>query len=100
MKEERRRASPGRPLPPGIMPARPYWEAMEAGPPAPTDYGGGIAGKGARPEKNVYSHPGDGFGYLCRYFHRQADRNARNGGAGGTRFVPPRSFGGSTYHQR
>jgi hypothetical protein len=22
------------------------------------------------PEKNIHSHPGDAFGYLCRYFHR------------------------------
>lgn len=29
------------------------------------------------PEKNPYSHPGDGFGYLARFFHRQALRNER-----------------------
>ena len=33
--------------------------------------------KGAEPEKNPYSHPGDGFGYLARYFHRQNEREAR-----------------------
>ena len=33
--------------------------------------------KGAEPEKNQYSHPGDAFGYLCRYFHRQSERDAR-----------------------
>lgn len=56
---------------------------------------------GAKPEKNVYSHPGDGFGYLCRYFHRQVLKNERyttqTGGRGG--FVPPRTFGGN-YHFR
>ena len=26
--------------------------------------------KGADPEKNPWSHPGDAFGYGCRYFHR------------------------------
>lgn len=34
--------------------------------------------KGAEPEKNKYSHPGDAFGYLCRYFHRQVERDLRN----------------------
>lgn len=29
------------------------------------------------PEKNAYSHPGDAFGYLCRYFHRQEERVTR-----------------------
>lgn len=29
------------------------------------------------PEKNNYSHPGDSFGYLCRYFHRGAERELR-----------------------
>lgn len=55
-------------------------------------------GSEAKPEKNAYSHPGDGFGYLCRYFHRQGEKNARYG-AGGNAFVPPRSFG-SRYHFR
>ena len=27
------------------------------------------------PQKNLYSHPGDAFGYLSRYFHRQAERS-------------------------
>jgi hypothetical protein len=49
------------------------------------------------PEKNQYSHPGDAFGYLCRYFHRGHERG-NNGGAS-ARFVPPRSFG-SNYHMR
>jgi hypothetical protein len=29
------------------------------------------------PEKNQSSHPGDGFGYLCRYFQHSAAREAR-----------------------
>lgn len=55
--------------------------------------------KGAEPEKNAYSHPGDGFGYLCRFFHRQTQRGGRYGAAGIKKFTPPRSFG-STYHIR
>jgi hypothetical protein len=54
--------------------------------------------KGADPEKNAYSHPGDAFGYLCRYFHRQTEREMRYSGTSGARpFVPPRSFG-AAYH--
>jgi hypothetical protein len=30
------------------------------------------------PEKNAYSHPGDAFGYLARYFHRQTEREMRH----------------------
>lgn len=29
------------------------------------------------PEKNQHSHPGDGFGYLCRYFQATTAREAR-----------------------
>jgi hypothetical protein len=29
------------------------------------------------PEKNIHSHPGDGFGYLCRHFHRAAVKLGR-----------------------
>lgn len=54
-------------------------------------------GGDAKPEKNAYSHPGDGFGYLCRYFHRQVQRNERYEGRGIKPFVPPRAFGGN-YH--
>lgn len=54
----------------------------------------------AAPEKNPYSHPGDGFGYLCRYFHRQAQRNERYTRAGAKPFVPPKRFGGTAYHVR
>lgn len=53
--------------------------------------------KNPTPEKNAYSHPGDGFGYLCRYFHRQAERNEQYSGPNA--FKPPRSFGGN-YHFR
>ena len=52
--------------------------------------------KGADPEKNDFSHPGDGFGYGCRYFHKgvvQEDRQL------GRRLVPP-SYRGSEYHAR
>jgi hypothetical protein len=33
--------------------------------------------KGAEPEKNPWSHPGDGFGYLARYFHKLTEREMR-----------------------
>lgn len=33
--------------------------------------------KSAEPEDNQYTHVGDGFGYLCRYFHRGAEKEAR-----------------------
>lgn len=56
-------------------------------------------GSDAKPEKNAYSHPGDGFGYLCRHFHRQVLKNERYTGAGVGKFVPPRNFGGN-YHFR
>ena len=52
--------------------------------------------KGAEPEKNQWSHPGDGFGYLCRYFHRQTERELRYGRQ---QFTPPR-FSGASYHVR
>lgn len=29
------------------------------------------------PEKNIYSHPGDAFGYLCQYFSENSGRQAR-----------------------
>lgn len=55
--------------------------------------------KGNEPEKNAYSHPGDAFGYLARYFHRGALK-AERFSAGTKQFVPPRKFGGSAYHFR
>lgn len=55
--------------------------------------------KGAEPDKNQWSHVGDGFGYLCRYFHRGAERASRMAGPSGKVFVPPRVFSPS-YHMR
>jgi hypothetical protein len=52
------------------------------------------------PDKNQYSHPGDAFGYLCRYYHRQAARNERYVATGAKPFVPPKTFGGRAYHVR
>lgn len=51
--------------------------------------------KGAEPEKNPYSHPGDTFGYLCRYFHRQSERLARS-----VNVQQPLRSTGSAYHVR
>lgn len=56
--------------------------------------------KNNEPEKNQYSHPGDAFGYLTRYYHRQAQKSERYTAAGLKPFVPPRTFGGRTYHVR
>lgn len=56
-------------------------------------------GGNASPEKNAYSHPGDGFGYLCRYFHRQVEKNARYSRPGAKPFTPPTTFGGSYHHR-
>ncbi len=39
------------------------------------------------PEKNAFSHPGDAFGYLCRYFHRMSERGEK---PGATRATPRR----------
>lgn len=56
--------------------------------------------KGPDPEKNLYSHVGDGFGYLCRYFFRQTERELRYGGGDPKKkFVPPRTFSPG-YHFR
>lgn len=54
---------------------------------------------GGEPEKNTWSHPGDGFGYGCRYFHRRTERELRAEPANGKRFTPPRSFGASYHFQ-
>lgn len=51
--------------------------------------------KSSEPEDNQYTHPGDGFGYLCRYFHRGAQREIRYGAQA---FTPP-SFK-QNYHYR
>ena len=57
--------------------------------------------KNAEPDKNPYSHPGDAFGYLARYFHRLTEREMRYGYGSGhvKRFTPPRSFGPG-YHYK
>jgi len=55
--------------------------------------------RGTMPEKNAYSHPGDAFGYLCRYFHRQVEKNERYSATGAGAFTPPRNFYGN-YHFR
>ena len=55
-------------------------------------------GGNAAPEKNAYSHPGDGFGYLCRHFHRQIVKNERYTAAGAAKFTPPRFQ--NNYHFR
>lgn len=48
---------------------------------------------------NAYSHPGDGFGYLARYFYKRTEREMRYGaGTGNKPFVPPRNFGAKSYH--
>ena len=52
--------------------------------------------KGAEPEKNRWSHPGDAFGYVCRYFHRGALRVERQGNSS---FHPP-AYSGSEYHMQ
>jgi hypothetical protein len=52
--------------------------------------------KSPEPEKNQYSHPGDAFGYLCRYFQRQEERIARADKNKQVRVVRPTN----TYHFR
>lgn len=54
--------------------------------------------KGKEPEKNAFSHPGDAFGYLCRYYHRQDQKNTRYKKLGAKPFVPPRRFGAGMYN--
>ena len=54
--------------------------------------------KSPEPEKNAYSHPGDAFGYLCRYFHKQSEREMRYGPAGTKKFTPPQYR--NSYHFR
>jgi hypothetical protein len=53
--------------------------------------------KGDKPEKNKYSHPGDAFGYLCRYFHKQTEREERYRGLNIRAFKPQIA---ANYHQR
>jgi hypothetical protein len=40
------------------------------------------------PEKNIYSHPGDGLTYLCRYFHRAAVKKGRRTAANARPVLP------------
>lgn len=54
--------------------------------------------KGKEPEKNAFSHPGDAFGYLCRYYHRQSLKNTRYMSADAKPFKPPRTFGAGRYN--
>lgn len=52
-------------------------------------------------EDNIYSHPGDSFGYACRYHYRLTEKEARYGKAATARpFVPRRDFGGKSYHMK
>lgn len=55
-------------------------------------------GASASPEKNSHSHVGDSFGYLCRYYHRQSEKNARYRQGGASTFTPPRFS--NSYHFR
>jgi hypothetical protein len=55
---------------------------------------------GKEPEKNQYSHPGDGFGYFCRFFHRQAQRNERYVNRDAAQPQRARRFGANAYHAR
>jgi hypothetical protein len=55
--------------------------------------------KGADPEKNAYSHPGDAFGYLARHYAKLAERAERYGGRGVVGFKPP-AQSGAGYHFR
>ena len=54
----------------------------------------GVA-RGAQPEKNQYSHPGDSFGYLARYFHREVERQQKRKRLGAAPVAHV-----STYHMR
>lgn len=49
-------------------------------------------------DDNAYSHPGDGFGYGCRFFYKQTARQMAYGGVQGKPFTPPRNFGAKSYH--
>lgn len=40
------------------------------------------------PEKNIHSHPGDAFRYLCRHFHRAKVRLGRRTGANAAPVLP------------
>lgn len=57
---------------------------------------------GQEAEKNPYSHPGDAFGYLCRYFHKATEQEARYGigGMRDTRRFRPAPVAVNPYHYR
>lgn len=57
----------------------------------------GDMSKTSDPEKNQYSHPGDGGGYLARYFHKLAEREIKQRLPATARIS--RSYGRS-YHAR
>jgi hypothetical protein len=40
------------------------------------------------PDKNIWSHPGDGVSYLCMYGHRTESRQARHSNRAPTRVLP------------
>lgn len=52
----------------------------------------------AEPEKNQYSHPGDAFGYLCRYAMHSQARFATGGSA--SRPLPTHAGHAGSYHAR
>ena len=56
--------------------------------------------KGAEPEKNAYSHSGDGFGYFCRYFHRGVLKSEKYATKRLPQFKPPLISGSNAYHAR
>src|SRR5215472_16482083 len=62
--------------------------------------------RGHEPDKNPYSHPGDAFGYLCRFFHRDRQREIRyhlpQGSLAARRQGAPwqRQFERNSYHVR
>jgi hypothetical protein len=53
--------------------------------------------KSATPDKNQFSHVGDTFGYLCRYFHRDVLRQEQYGNR---RFMQSGNSGIINYHIR
>lgn len=52
--------------------------------------------KGAEPEDNPFTHPGDAFGYGCRYYHKGVLKHEKEGSHP---FRPP-SYGGNEYAAR
>ena len=52
--------------------------------------------KGAEPEKNQWSHPGDALGYGCRYFHKGLLKEEQGRG----KPLPKLNYSGNAYHAR